>query len=443
MSYALVTLFLYLHHFIPWVFARPLVVIPICSVIILAWLSLHRPAACMLAVLLAFLLLIQAPGSISVDCDHGYVTVLYGKALQDSAMKKGRRGGFMMQAYAAGDGDALFSASGTVYISSDNSDVRYGDSISVHGAFSGPVFSAYSITLHHSPEIQSLRNRAVDIIRTRLRASGEAGELGMRLLLGYGERGFFSLSEDAAEAGLMHVLALSGMHLSILSSMISFSLFFLPLPFRMRFISIFLVLFSFLSGWRPSLVRALIFRFSLEYAEDRDTAFLLSFLILQIIFPYSCSDLGSVYSFISLGGIFMLSGPIDRGIRLILPVPKSLSSSFAASMAALLFSVPLTLDVFGCYQLGTVFTSFIASVLISLYMGLSMITLLFPPFGTVLETVYSGIEIFFSVSALFPVSEDYSGYIVLAIVSLSLIAIDIAYRLSSVRYVESQLQQHK
>ena len=201
----------------------------------------------MLAVLLAFLLLIQAPGSISVDCDHGYVTVLYGKALQDSAMKKGRRGGFMMQAYAAGDGNALFSASGTVYISSDNSDVRYGDGISVHGSFSGPVFSAYSITLHQSPEIQSLRNRAVDLIRTRLRASGEAGELGMRLLLGYGERGVFSLSEDAAEAGLMHVLALSGMHLSILSSMISFSLFFLPLPFRMRFISIFLVLFSFLS----------------------------------------------------------------------------------------------------------------------------------------------------------------------------------------------------
>ena len=76
-------------------------------------------------------------------------------------------------------------------------------------------------------------------------------------------------------------------------------------------------------------------------------------------------------------------------------------------------------------------------------MGLSIRTLLFPPFGTVLETVYSGIEIFFSVSTLFPVSEDYSGYIVLAIISLSLIAIDIAYRLSSVRYVESQLQQHK
>lgn len=437
------TLFLYLHHFIPWVFARPLAVIPLYSVIILVWLSLHRSAVCMLAVLLAFLLLMDAPGTVSVDCDHRYVSVLYGKALQDSAMKKGRRGGFMMLAYAAGDGDSLFSASGTVYISSDNSDVRYGDTISVHGAFSGPVFSAYSITLHHSPEIQDLRNRAVDIIRARLRASGDAGELGMRLLLGYGERGFFSLSDDAAEAGLMHVLALSGMHLSILSSMISFSLFFFPRSFRKRFISIFLVFFSFLSGWRPSLVRALIFRFSLEYAEDRDTAFLLSFLILQIVFPYSCSDLGSVYSFISLGGIFMLSGSIDRGIRLLLPVAKSLSASFAASMAALLFSVPLTLDVFGCYQLGTVFTSFIASALISLYMGLSIITLFLPLFGPVLETMYGCIEMFFSISALFPVSEDYSGYIMLVIISLSLIAIDIAYRLSSVRYVESQLQQHK
>ena len=139
----------------------------------------------------------------------------------------------------------------------------------------------------------------------------------------------------------------------------------------------------------------------------------------------------------------MLPGSIDRGIRLLLPVAKSLSASFAASMAALLFSVPLTLDVFGCYQLGTVFTSFIASALISLYMGLSIITLFLPLLGPVLETMYVCIEMFFSISALFPVSEDYSGYIMLVIISLSLIAIDIAYRLSSVRYVESQLQQHK
>ena len=139
----------------------------------------------------------------------------------------------------------------------------------------------------------------------------------------------------------------------------------------------------------------------------------------------------------------MLSGPIDRGIRLILPVPKSLSSSFAASMAALLFSVPLTLDVFGCYQLGTVFTSFIASVLISLYMGLSILAAVFPFSGCFLRIAYEAVELIFRVSALFPRSEDLTGYAVLLLLSVLLIAIDIAYRIFSGKYVEPELQQHK
>ena len=139
----------------------------------------------------------------------------------------------------------------------------------------------------------------------------------------------------------------------------------------------------------------------------------------------------------------MLSESIDRAFRLFLPLPKSFSLSAAASFSALLFSVPLTLDVFGCYQLGTVSSSFPASMMISLYMGLSILAAVFPFAGCLLRIAYEAVELIFRVSALFPRSEDLAGYAVLLLLSVLLIAIDIAYRIFSGKYVEPELQQHK
>ena len=139
----------------------------------------------------------------------------------------------------------------------------------------------------------------------------------------------------------------------------------------------------------------------------------------------------------------MLSEPIDRAFRLFLPLPKSFSLSAAASVSALLLSVPLTMDVFGCYQLGTVLSSFPASMMISLYMGLSIAAAMLPFSGFLLEAAYEAAAVIFRVSALFPQSEGWTGYSILLFISILLIAIDIVYRLSSLKYVEPELQQHK
>ena len=444
MSYLLVTLFLYLHHFVPDVFSRPLVFISVMAMLIIITIKHSSIPLYLLSALTAFLLLAEAPGNAEAAVDHSRVTVLYGKAIQDSTGKTGRRSGFRMDVRAAGDrSGSLFSASGSLYVSAEASDVRYGDRVSVYGRFSGPVFYADTVKEHGSVKALCVRNSIVDLMKSRLRIHGEAGELGMRLLLGYGDMAWFSLSSDASLSGLMHVLALSGMHLSTLSLILSFLLFMVSDRKRSIAIHIFLIFFSFLSGWRPSLVRALIFRFAAEYSKDKDLAFLLSFLILQIIFPYSCTDLGAIYSFISLAGIFMLSESIDRSLRLLLPIPRSFSLSAAASVSALLFSIPLTLDVFGCYQLGTIISSFPASMIISLYMGLSIAAAMLPFSGFLLEAAYEAAAVIFRVSALFPQSEGWTGYSILLFISILLIAIDIVYRLSSLKYVEPELQQHK
>ena len=343
--------------FYPEFFSRPLVIIPVFSVLLLAG---KREAVRYLLVLSIFMVtmfsLSSATPDISIERDA--VSTLYGKVIQDSSKKRGRSTGYRVMLEAVSDNKGnLFSADGSIYVIAPSSDFIYGDIVRSDGYFSGEIFISGSARLIERSPAASLRHHASSWIKSRLRSAGEAGELGMRLILGYGEEGVFALSENARKSGLAHVLALSGMHLSIIALIIS-------KPLRLIFgrrsggiIDIILFLFSFLSGWRPSLVRAFIFRM-LYRNLGMDEAFMLSYVILLSLFPESVIDLGAMYSFISLGGIFILSDILDESVRSILPIPYSFSVSAAASAAALIFSIPLTIDVFGSYQLGAIITSF-------------------------------------------------------------------------------------
>ena len=408
--------------FYPEFFSRPLVIIPVFSVLLLAG---KRNAARYLLVLSIFMVtmfsLSTAIPDISIERDA--VSTLYGKVIQDSSKKRGRSTGYRVMLEAVSDNKGnLFSADGSIYVIAPSSDFIYGDIVRSDGYFSGEIFISGSARLIERSPAASLRHHASSWIKSRLRSAGEAGELGMRLILGYGEEGVFALSENARKSGLAHVLALSGMHLSIIALIIS-------KPLRLIFgrrsggiIDIILFLFSFLSGWRPSLVRAFIFRM-LYRNLGMDEAFMLSYVILLSLFPESVIDLGAMYSFISLGGIFILSDILDESIRSILPVPYSFSVSAAASAAALIFSIPLTIDVFGSYQLGAIITSFPFSALISGYMGLSIAVVLFPFISPVLSALYVAMEKASEVAAVFPEFSAPLEYILLVAASLFIILI--------------------
>ena len=219
------------------------------------------------------------------------------------------------------------------------------------------------------------------------------------------------------------MLALSGMHLTIIASILSVPLRFLGKGTRRIIITLFLIFFSFLSGWRPSLLRALIFRILLERKTGLDEAFIASAVILFAVQPSAAADLGAEYSFISLAAIFLLSSRIDRGLRSLLPLPPSFSLSAAASIAALIFSVPLTLSVFGSYQLGAIVTSLPLTAMISLYMGLSIAVLIIPQLSPLLEVAYAVVRWAFRVSAVFPDIISPLPYLVLLSISLLLIII--------------------
>ena len=98
-------------------------------------------------------------------------------------------------------------------------------------------------------------------------------------------------------------------------------------------------------------------------------------------------------------------------ILTIVPIPYAVSSSVASSIAALAFSVPLTIMTFGSYTIGSLFTTLPATIMITVYMGISLAALLFPFLSPVLDFFFDIISAFFSFAASFPQADDLVPYI--------------------------------
>lgn len=446
MGYLITVAAIYLARYFPSFFSRPLLVLPLLSIaaVVLIWNRKGELYVVIIALLFSLLsesVVLSFPDtSISEDS----VVAFYGEVIQDSQQKKGRTSGFRILLSAVEDRKGnLFNASGNIYVISEQSDFYYGDEVYVKGNFSGPVIYASASRLLSRSFISSLRVKAIGSIKEAFR-SFEGGELASLLVLGTGSDGSFVLSSDARRSGLSHVLALSGMHLSIIAMLIAGPLVFLfGKQGGKMILYMILFLFSFLSGWRPSLVRAFIFRLVIGLGVDLEESFILSLVLLIVFFPESIADLGAQYSFISLGGIFILSSSLEKAIRFFTPLPRAITASVAASASALIFSIPVTALTFGSYQLGAIITSLPFNTLISIYMILSLFSLVFPFLGVILDALFHFMEWAFSIAGSFPESSGLGPYLILSFAVSAVIilhvVIDNANLLSS-KHVDSELQ---
>ncbi len=128
-----------------------------------------------------------------------------------------------------------------------------------------------------------------------------------------------------ADAGIAHVLALSGMHIGIISGIFLFILF--PLNFfgkyklRLLLTAILLWIYAFITGLSPSIVRACIMASALITTiilERKNTALnslcLAGFIIL-LFSPYALFEIGFQLSFLCVGSLILFAdrlNPIDR-----------------------------------------------------------------------------------------------------------------------------------
>lgn len=140
-----------------------------------------------------------------------------------------------------------------------------------------------------------------------------------------GDKSSFSdeLYEDFSKSGLIHVAAVSGLHVSFLIVALSFLLTRFRLPKSVIHLLLIPVLLLFLSAaaFTPSVCRAVIMTvlFLLSYTVQKDpdqkTALFAAAGIILTVNPYLLFNAGFILSFGSVIGIQLFSPLIDRALR--------------------------------------------------------------------------------------------------------------------------------
>lgn len=171
--------------------------------------------------------------------------------------------------------------------------------------------------------------------------------------------------------GLSHTVAVSGMHLACFAGILS-----LLLGRGRRSTALLVIfwaaLFWAVAGGTPSVSRAAVMILLLQLApllgreRDDPTALALALMVLLVWNPYSAAHVGLQLSFAAVAGIQWTATPIQNFLLkklhlqpkrttpvkgALLYLPRGLVSIFAATMGAMVFTVPLTAIHFGTVSL--------------------------------------------------------------------------------------------
>ena len=208
------------------------------------------------------------------------------------------------------------------------------------------------------------------------------------------------LRETYAVTGASHVLALSGLHLGIIYTLLSL----IVVRRRWQVFSQLLIIlaiwaFVFLVGMSMSVVRSAIMLsvyalLSLGH-RDKMSVNTLAFtaMVMLMFMPSSLFDVGFQLSFASVFFIILclplIDGPWPQDAPLTNPIAKWGWSIIVVSCAAQLGSAPLVAYYFGRFSLWFLPVSFIVIPAATLILWLSLLVLLIPPFAPALVWVAS------------------------------------------------------
>ncbi len=229
------------------------------------------------------------------------------------------------------------------------------------------------------------------------RAVGEKyGGLSCALLLGNRS----ALSADTVlafqRAGISHLLALSGLHVSLLLALFDGLLRLLRMPkiWRVLLIPVFSVGYVLLTGCSLSIIRAvammciLYMGFLLAADYDSFTALSVCLAVLLLAMPYALLDLSLWLSFLAAGSIIVfspllrqLTDALYRKINWPRPLWSAVQRAVSAVFVGLCANLALLLVsavAFGSVSLSSVPATFLSVPLVTALLPMSIVLLLFP-----------------------------------------------------------------
>lgn len=226
---------------------------------------------------------------------------------------------------------------------------------------SSPQVIGQNITL--DIRLHTLNQKLCLLLRENI--DGECGALVSALVLGNKDLLSSQTIRDFRRAGISHVIAISGMHLSVLMLLFDFVLKKLKInkPIRGAVVILVALFYLALTGFYLSTVRAFIMTAMMYLAfifkEDGDmlTNLLLSLFVILSISPYAIYDIGLWLSFLAVLGIFtagyfikLFSDKVYSKVRPESRYAKKMSPRTARILIYLFSSIIITIcaNVFIC-----------------------------------------------------------------------------------------------
>ncbi len=235
---------------------------------------------------------------------------------------------------------------------------------------------------------------------------GEAGGFLLALLTGSREYTQKEVSESFVNSGLAHIIALSGMHLSMFGAL---ALLFGRKITGRKVSGIIqtsaILFFVWFAGLSPSLFRALICALiyllsdflRIKRAEPVD-ALCMTFLIHTVCFPEHLFEASFLLSYFALAGILIITPQIKRFFS-----PRffpCISNSLCQGTGAQVMTAPVSIAFFGKIMPGGIISSVFVTpaVMIFLYCGLfgvlicMLMPFLSPVFNAIINVIYCVIK---------------------------------------------------
>ncbi|MDR2468832.1 MAG: ComEC/Rec2 family competence protein [Spirochaetaceae bacterium] len=225
------------------------------------------------------------------------------------------------------------------------------------------------------------------------------GGLALALLLGVKDNLDNELAAQYRDAGCSYILALSGMHLAIVSSIIAFLLK-RPLGLKPAAAlgAVFVLIYIYLVGPQPSLVRAgisyLIGALAIFLALKTNAIHIvaLSFLVQLIFDPASGLTISFMLSYLALAGILIAGEPIGALLRGRLPA--LIAEPLSASLGAFVATMAITIFYFGNLRIAGIFAGLVMVPLTTLFMIGSIIFLvlsIIPPLAHAVTPLFDSV----------------------------------------------------
>ena len=228
------------------------------------------------------------------------------------------------------------------------------------------------------------------------RVGGEEGALAAALLLGNRTMLSGITKLDFQYAGISHLLALSGLHVSILIAFVEFVLRLAGIGKRGRAAIIPFIALGYLTltGFSPSTCRAVLMAIvtyvALLFGERYDsfTALMLSLFVTLAVTPYAILDLSLWMSYLSASAIVLIYPLIARSFDgwyrkckphiLVFRTLRALVSALIIGLSANLALVLLSALVFGTTSLASVPATMLLSIPVTGLLVLSLLCVLLP-----------------------------------------------------------------